>query len=173
MCKFSFHFHLYHMNLIVKNEQTECYEDDLKSSLLHWIGIFVIPLYCYLLWEPKKALPKWIIFLLLVSHNTVSCFNTLTCMLIFYSQKGEDEAMFVESEISPLVSYAGEVRVNDLTFYCSNKGVKLKSQGLLTCMYTSSLIWTWFNLVSFQITFRNVQEQNRSYLSNWISYLLL
>lgn len=50
-------------------------------------------------------------------------------MLIFYSQKGEDEAMFVESEISPLVSYAGEVRV-DLTFYCSNKGVKLKSQGL-------------------------------------------
>lgn len=51
-------------------------------------------------------------------------------MLIFYSQKGEDEAMFVESEISPLVSYAGEVRVNDFTFYCSNKGVKLKSQGL-------------------------------------------
>lgn len=166
MCKFSFHFHLYYMNLIVKNEQNECYEDDLKSSLLHWIGIFIIPLYCYLLWEPKIALPKWIIFLLLVSYNTVSCFNTLTCMLIFYSQKGEDEAMFVESEISPLVSYAGEVRVNDLTFYCSNKGVKLKS-------HTSSLIWTWFNLVSFQITFRNVQEQNRSYLSNWISYLLL
>lgn len=121
----------FHFIFICNNEQNECYEDDLKSSLLHWIGIFVIPLYCYhLLWEPKKALPKWIIFLLLVSYNTVSCFNTLTCMLIFYSQKGEDEAMFVESEISPLVSYAGEVRVNDLTFYCSNKGVKLKSQGL-------------------------------------------
>lgn len=50
-------------------------------------------------------------------------------MLIFYSQKGEDEALFVESEISPLVSYAGEVRV-DLTIYCSEYSVKLSSQGL-------------------------------------------
>lgn len=34
--------------------------------------------------------------------------------------------MFVESEISFFVSYVGEVRVNDLIFYCFNKGVKLK-----------------------------------------------
>lgn len=30
--------------------------------------------------------------------------------ILFFSQKGEEEAVFVESEISPLVSYAGEVR---------------------------------------------------------------
>lgn len=35
--------------------------------------------------------------------------------------------MFVESEILFFVSYVGEVRVNDLIFYCFNiKGVKLK-----------------------------------------------
>lgn len=76
----------------------------------------------------EKALTEWMnLFTSVIQYCVI--FNTLACMLIFYSQKGEDEALFVESEISPLVSYAGEVRV-DLTIYCSDYGVKLSSQGL-------------------------------------------
>lgn len=102
----------------------------MTSKVLYCIELEFLLYHCIVIiyYENRKRLCLSGLFFCYWCH--IILYHVSTCMLIFYSQKGEDEAMFVESEISPLVSYAGEVRVNDLTFYCSNKGVKLNSQGL-------------------------------------------